>query len=341
MTTLVTGAAGFLGGLVLRKLASAGEPVRGFDLVAPAGVPDGATFVQGSVLDPDAVASACNGVRHVIHAAAIATLWSPGRFDFDRVNVVGTCRVLAEARRAGARTVLVSSFTTLIARDTAPGALLDETVEHVPTDLLGAYPRSKRQAELVAEAAVAAGQEVTTVLPAAPIGAGDVNLTPPGRLVRDLAAGKIPALLDCTMNLVDAGAVADAIIAARTAGVPGQRYLLSGEDLPMAELAALVARLSGVPAPARRVPLAVAMAAARVEALIARVTGRPPTAPLTGVKLAGHPVSLDSSHAREALGFAPRPVRDSLSEALGWMRAQGHLPPPNSPPPSLPPSPAT
>ncbi|MEM1297740.1 MAG: NAD-dependent epimerase/dehydratase family protein [Pseudomonadota bacterium] len=326
MTTLVTGAAGFLGGLVMRKLAAAGEPVRGFDLLQPASLPKGAEFSQGSVLDPDAVADATQSARHIIHAAAIASLWSPGRFDYDRVNVVGACRVLAAARRAGAKTVHVSSFTTLIRRDTPKGALLDESAEHVPNHLLGPYPRSKRQAELAALAAAAAGQEVTILLPAAPVGAGDVNLTPPSRMIRDLAGGKTPALLDCTLNLVDADAVADAIIAARTNGASGERYLLGGEDLPMRTVADMIAEVSGTPAPRRAVPHSVAMIAARVEALLSRMTKRPPTAPLTGVKLAAHPVTLDSSKAREALEFQPRPVREALTEAIVWLRAKGHLP---------------
>lgn len=325
MTTLVTGAAGFLGGLVMRKLAAAGEPVRGFDIVPLRALPDGAEFTQGSVLEPDAVADAMRGAEHVVHAAAIASLWSPGRFDFDRVNVVGTCRVLAAARRAGARTVHVSSFTTLISRDTTPGTELNESAEHVPNHLLGPYPRSKRQAELSALAAAAAGQPVTIVLPAAPVGAGDVNLTPPARMIRDLAAGKTPALLDCTLNLVDADAVADAIIVARTAGASGERYLLGGDDLPMRMVADMIAELSGIPAPRRSVPLAIAMMAARVEGLLSAVAKRAPTAPLTGVKLAAHPVTLDNSKARETLGFQPRSVRDALGEAVAWLRAEGHL----------------
>ena len=328
MTTLVTGAAGFLGGLVLRKLAAEGLPVRGLDLRKPEVLPQGVSCIEGSVLDPDTVSRACEGVSHIIHAAAIASLWAPGRFDYDRVNVLGTCRVLAAARRLGVRVVLVSSFTTLIARQTPKHARLDETLAHVPTDLLGPYPRSKRQAELAALAAEAAGQEVVIVQPAAPIGAGDVNLTPPARMVRDLAAGRTPALLDCTLNLVDAEAVVDAIIAARTQGESGQRYLLSGEDLSMREVADMVAELSGTRAPRRNVPMAVAMTAARVESWVSRITKRPPTAPLTGVRLAGHPVTLDSSKAREVLGFHPRPVREAMAEAIAWMRAEGHLPQP-------------
>lgn len=325
MTVLVTGAGGFLGGHVVRRLVAAGVPVRGLDLTTPMDLPSATDWVEGSVLDADLLAKAFQGVDRVIHAAAIAALWSPGRFDFDRVNVVGTCRVLAEARRAGARTVLVSSYTTLVGRDTLPGARLDETIEVVPNRLLGLYPRSKRQAELAALAAAAAGQPVTIVLPSAPVGAGDINLTPPAKMLADLAAGRTPALLDCTLNLVDVAAVADTVIAALDRGKTGQRYLLSGEDIRMRDLATLIAGLGGKPAPRATVPLWLALAAARAEALVARVTKRPPTAPLTGVRLAARPCLFDNTRAREELGFAPRPLRTALAEALVWLREAGHV----------------
>ncbi len=118
--------------------------------------------------------------------------------------------MLAAARRARARSCHVSSYVTLVGRDAARGAMLDETVEVPPSRLLGDYPRTKRQAELFALSAAAAGQRVTIVMPSAPVGAGDANLTPPTRMLRDLAAGRTPALLDCLLNLVDVEAVADA-----------------------------------------------------------------------------------------------------------------------------------
>ena len=326
MTTLVTGAGGFLGGHVVRTLLEQGESVRALDLAYPAGFPEQVERIEGSILDPDTMARAVSGADHVIHAAAIAHLWAPGRFTYDRVNGLGTCRVLAAARRTGAKVVHVSSYTTLIARGTPAEALLDETVEIPPSQLLGAYPRTKRQAELFALSAVANGQPVTMVLPAAPIGAGDVNLTPPTAMIRDLAAGKTPALLDCLLNLVDARAVARAIVAARTQGENGQRYLLTGEHISLRHLAEKIAARTGVAAPRATVPLFVALAAARAEAVLSRMTGRAPKAPLTGVRLAAHPVRFDNARARRVLGFQPRPLDTCLDEALDWLRTNAHLP---------------
>ena len=330
MTTLVTGAGGFVGGHIVRRLLALGEPVRALDIAWASPTPPAAERVTASVLDPDALAAATQGARAVIHAAAIAQLWSPGRFDFDRVNGLGTARVLAAARRAGARTVLVSSYVTLVGRDTDPGALLDETVEVPPSRLLGDYPRTKRQAELFALSAAATGQPVTIVMPSAPVGAGDASLTPPTRMLRDLAAGRTPALLDCTLNLVDVEAVAAATLAARDRGRSGERYLLTGDDLPLRAVAEAVARITGRPAPGRTAPLGLALAAARAEAAWARLTGRPPAAPLTGVRLAATPCRFTSAKARSALGFAPRPFEPCLAEAIGWLRASGQLPPQGS-----------
>lgn len=316
MKVLVTGAGGFLGGHIVARL----DDVRGLDLRWPDG-PETCDRITGSVLDPDTVAKAVHGVDVVIHAAAISDLWSSGRFDYDRVNVLGTCRVLAAARRAGARTVLVSSYTTLVDRRTAPGSVLDESVELWPTRLTGPYPRSKRQAELAALSAVAAGQEVVIVLPTAPVGAGDYRPTPPGRLIRDLATGRLPALLDARLNLVDARSVAEAIVTAAKTGRSGRRYLLAGEDISTGELARRVAALSGVPAPTRRVPLSLARAFARAEEAVARVTGRMPRAPLTGIRLAALDCRFDAARASDELGFVPRPVDEALALAVAEFRA--------------------
>ncbi len=323
--TLVTGAGGFLGGHVVAALAARGEAVRALDIAFPAALPAGVERIDGSILDQAVLAGAMAGAGAVIHCAAIADLWEPSRWAYDRVNMRGTCEVLIAARRAGARVVQVSSYVTLIGGPDQGEVTLDETLELTPSDLLGPYPRSKREAELAALGAARMGQEVVIVQPSAPVGPGDHRLTPPSRMIRDLAAGKTPAVLDCLLNLVDVRALADGVIAARDKGRSGERYLLTGEDLTMAQLAERVARLAGVATPRFRVPHWLALAAARVEAGVAALTGRPPTAPRTGVRLAARRVRFDNAKARGELGFSPPPVDQALADAVAWMREAGLL----------------
>ncbi|HUF87252.1 MAG TPA: NAD-dependent epimerase/dehydratase family protein [Thermohalobaculum sp.] len=323
--TLVTGAGGFLGGHVVAALAGRGEAVRALDLAFPAPLAQGVERIEGSILDPDLMARAAQGTAAVIHCAALTDLWARRRVLYDRVNTRGTCEVLVAARRAGARVVHVSSYVTLVGGPDAGAATLDETVELPPSALLGPYPRTKREAELFALSAARMGHDVVVVMPSAPVGPGDWRLTPPTRMIRDLAAGRTPALLDCLINLVDVRAVAEGVIAARDRGRSGARYLLTGEDLEMAGIAARIGALAGVRPPRWRVPPGVALAAARVEAALASVTGRPPKAPLTGVRLAARRVRFSSAKARAELGFDPPPVEAALADAVDWLRAAGML----------------
>ncbi len=316
MTTLITGAGGFIGGHVTQALAERGEAVRALDLNFPAPLPAGVEKTEASILDADALAMAAQGCQSVIHCAAIADLWTPHPILYHRVNMRGTCEVLIAARKAGARMVHVSSYTTLIGGPDPGEVTLDETVKLTPSEMLGSYPRSKREAELAVLSAARLGQDVLMVLPSAPVGPGDHRRTPPTRMIQDLSRGKIPALLDCLLNLVDVRALADGIIAARDRGTAGERYLLTGEDITMADLAQRVAERSGTPAPTRRVPYWLALTVAQVEDRIARITKHRPAAPLTGVRLAGRRVRFDNAKAGEALGFNPPPIDDALSAAI-------------------------
>jgi len=323
--TLITGAGGFLGGHLASALAARGESVRALDLDFPVPLPAGVKQITGSILDEAVLGEAMSGADAVIHCAAIADLWAPRNIVYHQVNVRGTCEVLIAARRARAHMVHVSSYVTLIGSGANGAGVLDESVELTPTDLLGPYPRSKREAELAVMSAARMGQHAVIVQPSAPVGTGDHRMTPPSRMIRDLAAGKVPALLDCLLNLVDVQALAEGVIAARDKGRSGERYLLTGEDLTMEELALKIASVTGVSAPKIKVPYWLAMAAARVEAGLSSVTKRRPTAPLTGVRLAGQSVRFDNSKARAELGFTPRPIDEALGQAVAWMRAHGQL----------------
>ncbi|MEZ5921754.1 MAG: NAD-dependent epimerase/dehydratase family protein [Parvularculaceae bacterium] len=320
--SLVTGAAGFVGGHLVEALQKCGEEVRALDLAPVAGV----DAIQGSVVNPEAARRACEGVDCVFHLAGDAQLWSKEKDRFERINVGGAKTMLAAARAAGVKKfVQCSSLTTLVGKTTPIGpSNADESVMLSPGDMLGVYPRSKAEADLAVMAAASEGFDASIAIPTEPLGAGDKSLTPPSRLIVDLLNGRTPATIDCMLNFVSAKSLAEGFIAIRDKGERGGRYLLGGENVPMRRLLETLARITGKKMPGAELPYVVALAAGMVDTLVvARVTGKPPAAPLTGVRLAGRRVSFSSEKAMNELGWGSEPFEAALKEAVAWFSEQG------------------
>ena len=321
---LVTGGAGFVGKPLVEKLLARGERVRVLDLAETG--PAGAEHVRGSITDPEAVAAAMEGAVCVFHLAGDARLWAPDKTVFVRVNREGTEIVLAAAERAGVRKfVHCSSLTTLIGRK-SPGKPFeaDEMIRQEADDMLGPYPRSKLLAERAAEAAAARGLPVVIALPTEPLGPGDTAITPPTRMILDFLNGANPAYVDAILNFVPIDALADGLLACADRGRTGERYLLGGENLEMAQLLAKLEDISGRKMPGMSLPFAVAFTAGLIEtALSDYVTKSPPKAPLTGVRLASRPARFSSEKARRELGWSSSPVDPALRAAVDWLQAEG------------------
>ena len=324
MLSLVTGGAGFVGKALVAALEARGESVRILDL-KPTGRPG---VVIGSVTDAGAARAACEGVDSVFHLAGDAQLWAKAESVFERINHQGTRTMLGAAQAAGVRRfVQCSSLTTLVSKRAPIGASsADEEVHLDPDDLLGAYPQSKRRADLAVLAAVAEGFDAVIAMPTEPLGPGDTGPTPPTQMIIDFLKGATPAYIDCMLNFVPVDSLAAGLIAARDKGKAGARYLLGGENVPMRRLLGELERLSGRMMPKTRLPYAVALAAGLVDTgLVARVTGRPPKAPLTGVRLAGRQIAFSSEKASHDLGWRAGPFEEALARMVADLRATGRV----------------
>ena len=322
--TLVTGGAGFVGRRLVELLRARGERVRVFDLTH-AGHPDD---IEGSITDEGAVARAMAGVSSVFHLAGNAQLWSSDPDAFEEVNHKGTRIVAGAALKAGVRRfVHCSSLTTLVARSAPIGhSTVDETVILEPEEMLGPYPRSKLMAERAVLAAAGEGLDAVIAIPTEPLGAGDVSMTPPTKMILDFASGATPAYIDCVMNFVPTVSLAEGMIATRELGKPGERYILGGANTPMAALLKMIEAATGRAMPKMKMPYWVALGVGLIETgLVAPLTKKPPTAPLTGVRLAGRQVSFSSEKAANDLRWRASPVEPALRETLDWFHTEGLL----------------
>jgi len=326
-TTIVTGGAGFIGSHLVERLVAEGEPVRvverpGADV---AHLPSEVEVVRADIRDRDAVRWALRGARSVYHLAANPNLWVRDRAEFDAVNHRGTVHVLDAALAAGAERVLHTSTESILTRARGDGPIAED-VEIALSDAVGPYCRSKLLAENEAMARARAGRPVVIANPTMPVGPGDRGLSPPTRLIRDFGRGRLPARMDCTLNLIDVRDVAEGLIRTMERGQPGRRYLLGGENLTLVGLLGLLSELTGVPVPRWRVPYALGLAVAFGSEFWAdHVTGRTPRATVTGVRLTRRSMHFDPSRSLAALGLAPRPVRESLADAVAWLHQTGQI----------------
>jgi dihydroflavonol-4-reductase len=327
---LVTGGCGFIGRHLAHMLRERGDAVRILD-IDPVDLGEDIEIVAGSILDEDLVAKSIAGVEQVYHLAANPNLWLPDKNDFYRINTQGTEIVLAAARKEEVARVVYTSTESILkgtpkTKTRSSNQPIDERVALSLDDMPGPYCRSKYLAEERAMAAAREGLPVVIVNPTLPIGPGDRRLTPPTRMLLGFLSGRYPAYLDCAFNMIDARDAALGHILAAERGRIGERYILGGENLFLHEVLAILGELSGRPMPRRRVPYWLAYTSAAVaEAWSDLITKKPPTAPLTGVRLAGSPMTFDCTKTVQELGLRPRCVRKSLEDTLAWFVAEGYL----------------
>lgn len=328
MKMLVTGASGFVGGAVARHLVAHGHQVRalvrpGSRLDALAGAP--VEQVTGDVRDLDSLRRAVEGCQGVFHAAALYAFWAPNPTVIADVNVMGTAHALQAAREAGGLRVVYTSSTATIGlrRDRQPA---DETAPLDHRQVHGHYKRSKVEAEQVALAAAAQGQDVVVVNPSAPVGWGDVRPTPTGRLILDFLRGRLPAYLDTGLNLVDVDDVAAGHLLAFERGRAGERYILGHRNMTLREVLQTLATLTGRRAPALRLPYVLARAAATVDQFVeGRLLRREPAIPVEAVQAARRFMWFDASKAVRELGLPQTPVETALEKAVRWFREGDYL----------------
>lgn len=316
--SLVTGGAGFVGKSLVKALKATGRDVVVLDLVEAK-----ETYsVVGSIMNPETVRKAFDGVSEVFHLAGNAQLWAKDEDAISIVNIEGTRNVVRESLEKGvAKFVYCSSLTTLVSSAAPIGASsVDEGVVLTSDELIGAYPKSKRLGEIIVEEAVVNGLNASVALPTEPLGPGDEAMTPPTQMIVDFLNGKTPASINCLLNFVPVGSLAEGFVAIADKGKRGERYLLGGENVPMAKLLANLEIISGRKMPTLQLPYGVALLAGFVDTGIASLTGKLPKAPLTGVRLAGRRVTFSSAKAESELGWQASPFLPALEEAVAWMR---------------------
>src|SRR3984885_15058064 len=329
MNVFLTGATGFVGSHVARAFAAQGARLR--LLVRSSSRLDNleglsSETVTGDLRNPDSFRSALADCEVLVHVAVDYRLWVRDPQVMYPANVDGTRNLLALAREVGvARVVYTSSVATMGFRE--DGTIVDEATPVSLDNMIGHYKRSKYLAEQEAIAAARAGQQVIILNPTTPIGSGDIKPTPTGRIIVDFLKRKFPAYMDTGLNLVDVIEVARTHVKALTAGQPGERYILGGENLTLKQLLDKMSAITGLPSPTMRVPHSVAMMFAMWDqTFTGKLLGREPRATVEAVRMGKKMMFVSSAKAERELGFHVIPIYNAMRAAIAWFVANGYAP---------------
>jgi len=328
MTTLVTGATGFVGSAVARTLAARGHGLRllvrdSSNRSNLAGLD--AEVVTGDLTDPASLLRAASGCQYVVHVAADYRFWVPDPDAMLRANVDGALNMVRAAARAGAERIVHCSSVAALGQigDGTPATEATPTNE---ADFVGIYKRSKYLAEnAVLDLAKREGLPVVVVNPAAPVGPRDIKPTPTGKMILDAAAGRVPAYIDTGLNIVHVDDVAEGHALALEKGRVGERYVLGGENMLLKDILGLVADVVHRKPPTIRLPEAVVWPAAFMMEKLAPIIGITPMMTRDHLKMARKKMFFSSAKARAELGYRPRPVRGAVEDAVAWFRTNGML----------------
>ncbi|MGD0498935.1 MAG: NAD-dependent epimerase/dehydratase family protein [Bryobacteraceae bacterium] len=321
--TLITGATGFIGATLAKRLADRGELVhalcRGAADAAPL-VHDNIRVVRGDVRDPEAVERAMGGCDRVFHLAGYARNWSRDRRAFQETNVGGLHAVLETARRLPVRKVVFTSSALTLGPST--GAPVDESTRRLARSFT-AYESSKLAAEELARQYARRGTPVTIVNPTRVFGPGLLtegnSVT---RMIQWYIGGRwrwLPAGGGQIGNWAFVDDVVRGHLLAMENGRPGETYILGGENASLKEFFDLVSTISGRRYRLFPIPYRAALTAALFEWIRAECSSHYPLVTPGWARCFAKDWACSSAKAMRELGYSVTPLGEGLRKTIEWL----------------------
>ena len=320
MKLFVTGATGFVGGHLVRKLADSGHKM--CCLIRESSRATlleelGASLVVGDVTKKETLTAGMTGCDGVIHLANIYSLWERDKSLYSKVNIEGTRNVLEAALEVSVHKVVHVS-TVLVYGKPADSPFSENSA--AGPEQFSEYARTKFEGDRIAWALHSAeGLPLVVLYPGGILGPGDEKFT--GELIKKLIAGKIPATVldNSAFTYVHVADVVEAIVRAmEKEGNIGEKYFLGKHQLQMHEFYETVCEFSGANLPRFRIPNSLAMPTARLLTLFADIVKKPPLWGMAedAIRMGIAGTHVDGTKAERELGITYTPLRRALEEAV-------------------------
>ncbi len=328
---LVTGATGFIGSCLIRKLLSGDNEVfalvrKSSNLELFSDIIGRVRLVEGDITAPDTLERAFQGMDQVYHSAGYTYMGGGNGRDglLYSINVDGTRNVMRAALETGVGRVLHVSSITAVGMSRKHGKPCDETSPWNFGDIGLRYAETKRLAEVEVKKAVDKGLDCVIVNPAFVFGAGDVNFNA-GRLIKDVYHKKVPFYPLGGVCVVDVEIVVEAVVRAMEIGRTGERYILGGDNVTYKELGDIISKVTGTRKFMMPLPYPLA---GFLHGLLVLLHSKNRVSKLfnpTMFRVASEFLYFSSEKAVSELGMRAEPIEYSIKRAFEWYKKEGLL----------------
>lgn len=327
MSTLVTGATGFIGSHIAKKLVERGERVRVLmRRTSKTSNIDGLDVerVYGDVLDCESLRAAIKGCDTLYHVAGLVSSKKAHHKKMRDVNVEGTINVLSAALDEGVERAVYTSSIAAIGVDPDGGVANEDT--HFKLEHLGIqYVNTKHHAEKEALRIYKKGLPLVIVNPSVVVGPGDLYLASCGFVVM-YCKRRYPGYIDGGINLVSVEDVAEGHLLAAEKGRPGERYVLANENYSIKELFLLLEKVTGIRSPKFKIPYVLALAGGYFfERLVRLPFSSFVLLDTDSVKAASLKWYFDSSKSVRELGFSKTSIEKTMEKTVDWFRENSYI----------------
>jgi dihydroflavonol-4-reductase len=329
MKAMVTGANGLIGANLVRELLQEGHEVRAFvratgDLRALDGLD--VEILTGDVLRGEKMVEAARGCDVLFHAAAVFAYWGYSSAQLENIAVTGTRNALEAARRAGVGRVVLTSSSVVLGSSTKR----EVRDEKCPLDENNPPPYLTAKAIQESIAFTLAAEldlELVAVCPTMSVGPHDYRLGPSNAIICSYLADPFKITFPGGCNIVSVHDVAKGHVLAATRGRPGARYVIGSENLEWPAIHEIISDLCGVPGPHFQANHTSSFLAATAQELVSWLTQTRPLTSREQAKMVGRFYWYSHALATSELGFKPRPARQALAEAIGWLLRSSQISP--------------
>jgi dihydroflavonol-4-reductase len=282
-------------------------------------------FAYGDIRDQYSVKKAMSGVRTVYHLASYVHLWYVKPNEVYDINWTGSKNIFQAALEEGVDKVVYTNTAAILKGGTKERPSNEESVLGLDK-MPGHYARSKWLGYEEALKYVKAGLPVSIVSLTTPVGDGDCNLTPPGKMILDYLNGRLPGYIDTVINYIDVEDVAAGHLLAEENARIGERYILGAVNLTLDEVFGMLSRIAGKPRLTIKFPAALFLPLGFISQKMCQwVTHKEPLVPWEGLRLGGKPFAFDCSKAVRELGLPQSDIETAFRKSVDWFYSKGYV----------------